>query len=74
MSSVLLTSVDKKNENVKFDIILKEDEEYKSVTHGCIRFIDTFWFLSSSLDSLVKTLIDNKQKTLEIMKKNCQMW
>ena len=40
-----------------------------SVTHGCIRFTDSFRFLSSSLDSLVKTPIDNKQKTLKNLKK-----
>ena len=61
--------VDKKNDKVKFDIILKTNEEYISVTHGCIPFTDSFRFLSSSLDDLVKTLIDNEQKTLENLKK-----
>ena len=32
----------------KFDIIPKTNEEYKSVTYGCIRFIDSYQFLSSS--------------------------
>ena len=40
-------------------------EEYTSVQHGCIRFIDSYLFLSISLNSLVKTLDDNSQKTLE---------
>ena len=39
-----------------------------SVTSGCIRFIDSYRFLSSSLDSLVKTLVDNSNKTLKILK------
>ena len=36
--------VDKKNDEVKFDIKLKTNEEYKSVTIGCIRFIDSYRF------------------------------
>ena len=48
--------VDKKNDKVKFDIIPKTNEEYISVTYGCIRFIDSYRFLSSSLDSLVENL------------------
>ena len=59
---------DKKNEKVKFDIIPKTNEEYISVTYGCKRFIESYRFLSSSLDSLVKTLIDNSQKTLKNLK------
>ena len=45
--------VDKKNDKVKFDITPKTNEEYISVTYGCIKFIDSYRFLSSSLDSLV---------------------
>ena len=57
--------VDKKKDKVDFEIIPKTNEEYISVTYGCIRFIDSYRFLSSSLDSLVKTLVDNSHKTLE---------
>ena len=60
--------VDKKNDKVKFDIIPKTNEEYISVTYGCIRFIDSYRFLSSGLDSLVKTLVDNSNKTLKDLK------
>ena len=60
--------VDKKNDKVKFDIIPRTNEEYISVTYGCIRFIDSYRFQSSSLDSLVKTLVDNSNKTLKDLK------
>ena len=57
--------VDKKKDKVKFDNIPKTNEEYISVTYGCIRFIDSYRFLSSSLDSLVGTLVDKSRKTLK---------
>ena len=62
-------SVDKKKDQVDFDIIPKTNEEYISVTYGCIRFIDSYRFLSSGLDSLVKTLVQNSNKTLGDLKK-----
>ena len=61
--------VDKKKDKVDFDIIPKTNEIYISVTYGCIRFIDSYRFLSSGLDSLVKTLVDNSNKTLGDLKK-----
>ena len=54
-----------KIDRVKIDIIPKINEEYISVTYGCISFIDTYRFLSSSLVSLVKTLVDNSHKTFK---------
>ena len=57
--------VDKKKDKVDFEIIPKTNEEYISVTYGCIRFTDSYRFLSSGLDSLVKTLVDNNHKTLK---------
>ena len=57
--------VDKRNDEVEFVIIPKTNEEYTSVTYGCKRFIDSCRFLSSSLDSLVKTLVDNNHETLK---------
>ena len=60
--------VDKKKDKVDFDIIPKTNEEYISVSYGCIRFIDSYRFLSSGLDSLVKTIVDNSNKTLRNLK------
>ena len=57
--------VDKKIEKINFKILPEANEEYISVTYGCIRFMDSRRFLSSSLDSLVKTLVDNSYKTLK---------
>ena len=47
----------------------KTNEEYMSVTYGCIRLIDSYRFLSSSLDSFVKIPVDNNHKTLKKKKK-----
>ena len=60
--------VEKKKDKVDFEIIPKTNEEYKSVTYGCITFIDSYRFLSSGSDSLVKTLVDNSHKTLKDFK------
>ena len=46
-----------KKDKVKFANIPKTNEEYISVTHGCIGFIHSYRFLLSHLDSLVKTLV-----------------
>ena len=61
--------VDKKNDKVKFYTFSKTNEEYISVTYGCIRFIDSYQFLSSSLGSFVKTLVNISKKTLKKLKK-----
>ena len=60
--------VDKKKAKVEFENIPKTNEEYISVTYGCIRFIDSYRFQSSSLDSLLKTLVGNSNKTLKNLK------
>ena len=60
--------VDKENDKINFDIIPKTKEQYKSVTYGCIRFIDICRFLSRSLGSLGKTLVDNSHKTIRNIK------
>ena len=64
--------VDKKKDKVDFEIIPKTNEEYISVTFGCIRFNDSYQFLSSGLDSLVKTLVDNSHKTLKNLKEEIE--
>ena len=61
--------VDKKTDIVSFNVIPKTNEEYISVTYGCFRFIDSYRFLSSSLDSLVRTLVDKNHKTLRNLNK-----
>ena len=38
------------------------------MTYGCIRFIDSYRFLSSGLNLLVETLVDNSHKTLKNFK------
>ena len=57
--------VDLKKEKVKFEIIPKTNEEYISVRSGCIRFIDSYRFLSESLDKLVKKLDEDDFKILK---------
>ena len=61
--------VDRKKDKVEFEIISKTNEKYISVTYGCIRFIDSYRFLSNSLDSLVKALVNNSHKTLKDFEK-----
>ena len=39
------------------------------MTNGCIKFIDCYRFLSSSLDSLVKTLVDSSKATVKDLEK-----
>ena len=58
-----------KRNKLDFEIIPKTNEEYISVTYGCIRFIDSYRFLSSGLNSLVKTVVDNSNETLGNLKK-----
>ena len=60
--------IDKKKDKVDFDIIPKRNEEYISVTYGCIRFIDSYRFLSSGLDKLFSNLVDNSNKKLKDLK------
>ena len=44
------------NQNYNLTIIPKSLENYVSVQVGCLRFLDSYRFLSSSLDKLVKSL------------------
>ena len=54
-----------KKNKVKIKIIPKTNEEYIVVKYGCIRFIDSYRFLSSSLDKLVQNLDENDFKMLK---------
>ena len=60
--------VDKKNDKVEIKIIPKTNKEYISVTYGRIRFIDSYKFLSSSPDYLIKKLVDKSHKTMKNLK------
>ena len=57
--------IDKRKDKVKFKFVPETNEKYISIKVGCIRFIDSYRFLSSRLDSLVKTLLDFNHKTLK---------
>ena len=57
--------VDFKKDKVKLKIIPKTNEEYIPVKYGCIRFIDSYRFLSESLDKLVKNLDEDDFKILK---------
>ena len=57
--------VDLKKDKVKFKIIPRRNEEYITVKYGCIRFIDSYRFLSASFDKLVKNLYEDDFKILQ---------
>ena len=57
--------VDLKKDEVKFKIIPRSNEEYIVVKYGCIRFTDSYSFLSQSWDKLVKFLDEDDFKTLK---------
>ena len=57
--------VDLKKDKVIFKIILKTNEEYIAVKFGCIRFIDSYRFLSESLDKLIQNLDEDDFKILK---------
>ena len=59
----------KKNDKVKFKILPKTNEEFVSVKYGCIKFFHSYRFLSSSLEELVETLVDNSHKSIKSLKK-----
>ena len=63
-------SLDKKKDKVELKNIPKTNEEYVSIRYGCVEFIDSYRFLSSLLDELVETLVDNSHKSLKNFKKS----
>ena len=65
MSYVFKRLVDLKNDELKFKIIPKTNEEFIVVKNGCIRFIDSYRFLSSSLGKLVQNIDEDDFKILK---------
>ena len=57
--------VDLRKDKVKFKIKPKTNQEYIAVKYGCNRFIDSYRFLSESLDKLVKNLNEDDFKFLK---------
>ena len=57
--------VDLRKDKVKFKTLPKTNEEFVAVKYGCIRFIDSYRFLSESLDKLVRNLEENDFKILK---------
>ena len=57
--------VDLKEGKVKFKTIPETNEEYIAVKYGCIRFIDSYRFLTESLDKLIKNLDEDDFKILK---------
>ena len=57
--------VDLKKDKVKFKIIPKTNKEYISVKYGCVRFIDSYRFLSEKLEKFVKNLGGDDFKILK---------
>ena len=53
---ILKKLVDEKNDKLNLEIILETNEEYNSISYGCKKFFDSYRFLSSSLDKIVKNL------------------
>ena len=61
--------VDITNDKVDFKILPKTNEEYISITYGCVKFMDSYRFLSSSLYILIITLAYNSLKSIGNLKK-----
>ena len=66
------TLVDKKKDKVEFKVIPKTNEEEFSMRSGCVIFIDSYRFLSSNLDKLVETRVNNSHKSPTNLKRNCR--
>ena len=54
-----------KNDKVNFDIIFKKNEEYISITNGCIQFILSYQFLLIGLDEFFKKLDNDDFNSLK---------
>ena len=54
----------------KINILPDNEENYKCCTLGKLHFLDSFKFMSSSLDSLIKNLPDDKKNFLKSLAKS----
>ena len=61
--------VDMKNDKIDFKTLPQTNEEYISIRYGCIKFMDSYRFLLSSLGKLINTLVDKSHKTFRNLKK-----
>ena len=52
--------IDIQNKFVNVELIRQTNERYMSVEYGCVKFLDSMRFLTYSLDTLAKTLLDNE--------------
>ena len=57
--------VDMEKDSVKIGFISETNEKFISVTYGCIQYIGSYRFLSSSADSLFITFVDINHETLK---------
>ena len=62
---LLFKKLVEKNEKVKPDIIPKKNSKNLSITNGRLKFFDRNGLVSRSLDSPVKTFVNNKHKMLK---------
>ena len=60
--------IGRKKDEIELGYILNPKEEYISITHRCIRFSESPWFVSTNLDSLLKTPNDEKHKMINNLK------
>ena len=59
------TLFDRKPDHIYLSVIPKRNEQYISITYGCLGFVDSYRFLQDSLDNLVKTLNEDDFKILK---------
>ena len=57
--------VNLKKDKIKFIFLPKTNEEYIVVKYGRIRFVDSYRFLSESLEKLVENLVEHDFKILK---------
>ena len=54
-----------KEDEVTLDVILRRNEDYISVTYGCMQFLDCYGFESGGLHGLAETLQTHNLKILK---------